>query len=330
MASDYPVAAGILVAFFAVGALFAVYGYLFSKNIVGGRSKRLREEHGSPLIGMQKRAMIEGFRSGRVIWTGRFREDYLFFFANENIRAHIIFGGHHSHDPAPYFVKLTIFVQVMIVNYILGEIASAESVDHEGEVRGYVSWFVIYGYACLTLLIYEKIIETVTLSEPLRALVKARHCAFCNGYGVGMSLSFAMSGAVTYALQCFLDTIFNRMNTGGYFPTVALWAISQLAIGAFLMMLFSVRFAEQHQLFHSSETNPIYPYPGYPTIPYFETHKPPPCNHRGCSKLCPCVCPTTGLRMSDDGEEEEDHSGVTELVESIELAQPSCGDFCVV
>ena len=49
----------------------------------------------TPLLGLQKRSIQEGFRSGRAIWTGHFRYDYLFFFANENIRGHIIFGSHH-------------------------------------------------------------------------------------------------------------------------------------------------------------------------------------------------------------------------------------------
>ena len=81
----------------------------------------------STLLGLQKRSIVEGFRSGRAIWTGHFRYDYLFFFANENIRGHIIFGSHHHFDPAPYWVKFTIFAEVMLVNFLLAEIANALS-----------------------------------------------------------------------------------------------------------------------------------------------------------------------------------------------------------
>ena len=169
--SNYSWAGVMLCGFLAVGLIFTIYGYFFSHDVRSGHmsskeSLRILTEISqkviaeTPLLGLQKRSIVEGFRSGRAIWTGHFRYDYLFFFANENVRGHVIFGSHHHFDPAPYWVKFTIFAEVMLVNFLLAEIANALS-SH----RYFFSIFIIYGYACLEVMIFEKVMETIALSE---------------------------------------------------------------------------------------------------------------------------------------------------------------------
>ena len=306
--THYSWAAVVLVGFLAVGLFFTVYGYFFSHDVRSGHmsskeSLRVLAEISqkviaeTPLLGLQKRSIQEGFRSGRAIWTGHFRYDYLFFFANENIRGHIIFGSHHHFDPAPYWVKFTIFAEVMLVNFLLAEIANALS-SH----RYAFSIFIIYGYACLEVMIFEKVMETIALSEKLRARVRARGgraSAWGNGYGVGVAITVFLTICSSIALQWYAALVASRISTpptllSKLLSSIGLWATSQLIISAFLMVMFTYRFEVQLAEFKGDAPTHLYPYAGYPTVEFFKQQNPPACNHRG-----PPCCPPSGCRMRD-------------------------------
>ena len=151
-------------------------------------------------------------------------------------------------------------------------------------------------------MIFEKVMETIALSEKLRARVRARGgraSTWGNGYGVGVAITVFLTICSSIALQWYAALVASRISTpptllSKLLSSIGLWATSQLIISAFLMVMFTYRFEVQLAEFKGDAPTHLYPYAGYPTVEFFKQQNPPACNHRG-----PPCCPPSGCRMRD-------------------------------